>query len=239
MVEPAPRFEAVKIPLDEPVNELDSVSGVLGIPEWWPTGSRVGIVISHEAARNLSDPLLEALQRGLTERKYLSLRFNFPFGESGKRRPDPEPVLQRTFRAATALLGRDPTAAPAHLFVGGAGIGGQVAAQIAAGRARVDGVFLLGYPLHSRDDPTRNVQTDALFRIVSPLLFIQGTRDRHCDLEALRQTLARVGAPTTMHVVEEADQYFGVPKRSGRGLDDVVQEMLDALDSWCQRVLGA
>lgn len=228
----------MKIPLEESAQGLDAVTGILGVPEWWPTGSRVGVILAHGAARDLSDPLLEALQRGLTERKFLTLRFNFPFGEAKKRRPDPEPVLQRTLRSAFAVLGRDPTAAPAHLFIGGIGIGGQVAALEASGRQRVDGVFALGYPLHSRDDPTKNVRADALFRIVSPLLFVQGTRDRHCDLEALRQTLSRVGAPTALHVVQDADQHFEVPKRSGRTLEDVVAEILDALESWFQRVVS-
>lgn len=238
MVEPSARFEQVRIPLEEPVHGVESVSGVLGIPEWWPTGSRVGVVLAHGTARDLHDPVVEVLQRGLTERKYLSVRFNFPFAEAKKKRPDAAAVLERTFRSAIALLGRDPTAAPAHLFVGGMGLGGQVAAQVATARLRVEGAFFLAYPLHSRDDPEKNVRADALFRIVSPMLFVQGTRDRHCDLPTLRRTLARVGAPTMLHVVEGADQHLEVPKRAGRDLEDVLREVLDTLDTWFQRVLG-
>ncbi len=238
MVEPSARFEEVRIPLGEPIHGLEAVSGVLGIPEWWPTGSRIGVVLAHGAARDLSDPLVEALHRGLTERKYLSLRFNFPFAELKKRRPDALPLLERAFRSALTVLGRDPTASPAHLFVGGTGIGAHVAAQVAAGRARVDGMFALGYPLHSRDDPEKNLHADALYRIVCPLLFVQGTRDRYCDLDTLRRTLGRVGAPTALHVVQDADEHFRIPKRSGRSPEEVVQEILDALEGWSTRVLG-
>jgi predicted alpha/beta-hydrolase family hydrolase len=135
------------------------------------------------------------------------------------------------------VLGRDPTAAPAHLFVGGVGLGAHVAAQVAA-RLRVNGVFLIGYPLHSRDAPDRNVKADALYRLVAPLLFVQGTRDRNCDLGALRSTLTRVGTLKTLHVVEEADGAMAVPKRSGRTPEDVGRELLDALDSWFHQVVG-
>ncbi|MDJ0865806.1 MAG: alpha/beta hydrolase [Myxococcota bacterium] len=238
MVEPSARFEEVRIPLEESVRDLDTVSGVLGVPEWWPTGSRIGLVLAHGSARDMDDPVIEALHRGLTERKYLTLRFNFPFAESKKKRPDALPVLERTCRSAVATLGRDPTAAPAHLFVGGIGLGGMVAAQAAAARLRVDGVFMLGYPLHGRDDPTKSLRADPLFRLVSPMLFVQGTRDRHCDLDTLRTTLQRVGAPKTLQVVQEADATFTVPKRSGRTPEDVLQEVLEAIDRWCRRVLG-
>jgi hypothetical protein len=112
-----------------------------------------------------------------------------------------------------------------------------VAAQAAA-RLRVNGVFLIGYPLHGRDAPTRILRADVLFRVVAPMLFVQGTRDRTCDLDALRRTLTRVGAPKTLHVVAEADASMSVPRRSGRTPEQVLRELLDALDSWCQQVIG-
>ena len=237
-MEPTARFEEIRIPLEEPQHELSAVSGVLGVPEWWPTGSRIGVVLAHGAGRDMNDPLVAVLHRGLTERKALTLRFNFSYAEAKRPRPDPVHVLERTFRQAVAVLGRDSTAAPAHLFVGGIGLGALVAAQAAA-RLRVNGVFLIGYPLHTRDQPTKNVKADALYRLVSPLLFIQGTRDRHCDLDALRSTLTRVGTLKTLHVVEEADGAMTVPKRSGRPADDVARELLDALDSWFHQVVSS
>lgn len=236
-MEPTARFEEVRIPLEEPQHGLAEVSGVLGVPEWWPTGSRIGVVLAHGSGRDMDDPLVAGLHRGLTERRTLTLRFNFPFAEAKRPRPDPAFVLERCFRQAVAVLGRDPTAAPAHLFIGGIGLGAQVAAQLAA-RVRVNGVFLIGYPLHSRDQPTRNVRADALYRLVSPLLFVQGTRDRTCDLDALRATLTRVGTLKTLHVVEEADHVMAVPKRSGRSAEDVTRELLDALDSWFHQVVS-
>lgn len=239
MVEPSARFQEVQIPLDETVDGVAAVSGVLGVPEWWPTGSRVGVVLAHASGRSMQEPLVEGIQRGLTERKYLALRFNFPFAEAGKSRADAMPVLESAFRHAVAVLSRDPSASPAHLFVGGIGLGAQVAVRAAATRLRVDGVFALGYPLHARDEPTKHVRAEPLYRLVAPILFVQGSRDRNCDLEALHRTLTRVGVPKTLHVISEADNMLAVSRRSGRPAEDVHREVLDAVDIWMRGVLGA
>jgi predicted alpha/beta-hydrolase family hydrolase len=236
VVEPSARFEDVKIQLPDPVHGLSEVSGVLGVPRWWPTGARVSIVLAHGAGTNSADPLVEHLHRELTERRYLTLRFNFPFAEAKKRRPDPMQVLRRTFRAAIGALARDPTAAPAHLFLGGVGLGAQVAAEIAGARVRVDGLFLLGFPLHPANKP-EEVKADELFRVVSPVLFAQGSRDKRCAVDVLRRTLLRVGAPTTLHVMDDADQNFKVLKKSGRAPEEVREELMGLIDGWISKVL--
>ncbi len=236
MVAPSARFEQLTIPLPDPVYGLEEVSAVLGIPRWWPTGSRVSVVLAHDRNADLSEPLIEDLHRELTERRYLCLRFNFAFAEAKKRRPDSMLVLRRTLRAAVGALSRDPTAAPAHLFIGGKGLGAQIAAEVAATRVRVDGLFFLGFPLHPRGKPDE-VQAEQLFRVVCPMLFLQGTRDRSCDLDALQRTLTRVGAPTALHVSQDADQHFKVLKRSGRTEDEVRDELVGSVDSWIQKAL--
>ena len=160
---------------------LEHVSAVLGIPRWWPTGARVGLILAHGARTSFADPLVEHLHRELTERRFLCLRFNFPFAEARgagarPRRLDSPTVLRRCFRAAVGALARDPTASPAHLFLAGVGLGAQVAADLSISRLRADGLVLLGYPLHPAGKPEKT-QAEQLYRVVSPMLFVQGTRD--------------------------------------------------------------
>jgi hypothetical protein len=236
VVEPSARFEEIKIPLADPVHGLEGVSAVLGIPRWWPTGARVAVVFAHGAGGDMNEPALEALHRELTERRYLSLRFNFPFAEAGKRRPDEMSMLRRTLRNAVGLLTRDPTAAPAHLFLVGKGLGAQVVADLSISRVRADGLILMGYPLHAASKPDE-LQAEQLYRVVAPLLFVQGTRDRYCDVDALKRVLTRVGAPTRLQVVEDGDQNFKVLKKSGRTEEQVNQEILTASDSFIEQVL--
>jgi hypothetical protein len=236
VVEPSARYEEIQIPLPEPVHGLESVSAVVGIPRWWPTGARVSVVLGHGSGRDMHDPVVESLMRDLTERRYLTLRFNFPFAEAKKRRTDSMRVLRRTLQAAIGMFASDPTAAPAHLFLGGKGIGGTVAAELAATRMRVDGLFFLGYPLHAPGKP-ESPQADNLYRLISPMHFVQGTRDRSCDLDLLRRTLTRVGAPTTLQVLQEADSHFKVLKKSERTEEQVRAEVLEGLDNWITRIL--
>jgi predicted alpha/beta-hydrolase family hydrolase len=234
VIEPSAKFEDIKIPLREPVHGLNEVSGVLGIPEWWPTGQRVAVVIAHSANTRYDEPLIEFLHRELTERRLLTLRFNFPFAEAGKRATaDSEEVLEAAFRAAIAELGRDPTAAPAHLFLGGLGLGGKVAAAMATAPLRLDGLFFLGYPLHPQNKPEK-ADAEHLYRIIAPMLFVQGMRDRACDTELLRTALQRVGAPTRLHLVEEADSNLRVTKKSGIDPAAVHAAVLESLSSWIQ-----
>ena len=236
MSDASPQFEEVKIPLPDRLHNLDSVPGVLGVPEWWPTGSRVAVVLAR--ASGDEDPLIDSLQRELTAKKVLTLTFPMPYMVARKRNPDDMRFLKRTYQAAVALLGQDPSAAPAHVFIGGKNAGAMVAAQAATTRMRIEGLFLLGYPLHKQDDPS-DPRSDQLYRAITPMLFVQGRRDRHCDLATLRTTLSRVGAPVQLHVVEEGDHQLRVPKKSGRSPEQVHREVLGALESWMKKTLGS
>ena len=112
-----------------------------------------------------------------------------------------------------------------------------MAAEVAIDRLRIEGLFFLGYPLHALGKP-ETVQAENLYRIISPMLFLQGTRDRCCEEEVLRKTLLRIGAPTALHMVDEADNRFRVLKKSTRTTDEVHEEVeLDpegtrALKAW-------
>jgi len=237
VVETSARFEELRIPLSDPVHGLPGVSAVLGTPRWWPTGARVGVVLAHDSGSSLADPLLVHLHQQLTEHRCLSLRFNFPFAEAGKRRPDPPQVLRRSLRAAVEVLLRDPAGSPANLFLLGMGLGGRAAADLAAARLRVDGLVFLGFPLHLPDRP-ETAQAEQLFRAVSPILFVQGDRDRRCDIPTLQRLLGRVGAPTALHTTHEADHQFRVLKKSGRTADEIRGEVFAVVESWIQKVAG-
>lgn len=234
-MEPTAQFEELDIPLAEPIHGRETVRGVLGIPEWWPTGERVAVVIAHSATGNHEDPLVKVLASNLAEGGYLTLRFNFAFAEAGKRAASDQPVQrERCYRAALNALGRDPSALPARLIVGGVGLGARASAELVANRLRVDGLFLLGFPLHPQDKPDKS-DPEVLYRATSPMLCVQGTRDRRCDGKALRASLRRVGAPIEIYDVEDADSNFHVSKKSGRTQEEVQTEVSGVLASWIAR----
>lgn len=227
------KLESLQIPVTP---EL-SVSGAVGIPQWWPTGRRVGVVLAHDSSGSFEDELVVRVHHALAERGFLTLRFNFPYAQQGRRRPDGAPALERAYRAATASLLRDPQNAPARLVLGGVGLGGRVAAQIVAQGLKADGLLFLSYPLHPAGKPARQ-RADALFRIICPMLFVQGTRDPTCRLDRLRLLLRRIGATTYLHVVEDGDHGFRLTKRNTRPAEEVEQEVVGAVDTFIRVVAG-
>ena len=227
------RVEAIQIPVTPEI----SVSGNVGIPAWWPSGHRVGIVLGHDTGSDMDQAFLSALHVRLVQRGYLTLRFNFPFAEQKKKRPDPSPLLEGTFRAAITSLVRDPQIAPARLFFGGMGLGARVATQVVASGQTADGIVCLGFPLHPSGKPNQQ-KADALFRIICPVLFVQGSRDPYCRIDRLEALRRRIGAPTSLHVVQDADHGFGLIKRTARTPEEVMEEALTTLDGFVQKALG-
>ena len=140
-----PRFRDLQLQVTP---ELE-VSANLGLPEWWPSGSRVGLILAHDVGSDMDGEVVTCLQRELVDRGVLTMRFNFPFAEAGRKRPDPDALLDRAYRAAVASLLSDPQNAPGRLVFGGLGLGSRVAAQTVAHGAKADALVCLGYPLHA------------------------------------------------------------------------------------------
>lgn len=198
------RFQQVRIALSEPLDGVDSLTAEIGVPEWWPTGTRVAVAIAHGDG-DMDDPLVTSLHRSLANRRFFTVRFNFPFAEAGRDIGNTPPeVLDKAFRAALSVLGRDPTSSPSQIFLGGTGIGALSAARLAASRFPVDGLFFLGYPLHAVGEPLRP-EAELLYRLIPSMLFVQGTADPQCELDTLRRCLSRVGTPTSLRILQDAD----------------------------------
>ncbi len=215
-----------------------SVAGVQGIPAWWPSGHRVGVVIAHDTPEGMEHEAVVALHQGLAERGFLTLRFNFPFVEQGKKRPDPVPILERTYRAAVTSLLQDPQTGPARLILAGFGLGATTAAQVVSQGMIADGVVSLGFPLHPSGKPNQ-LRAEPLFRIISPMLFVQGSRDAYCRVDRLEGVLRRVGAPTKLQVIEDADHEFGLIRRTNRTIEEIRTETLNAVEAFVRQATGS
>ncbi|MCP4005145.1 MAG: hypothetical protein GY725_13200 [bacterium] len=214
-----------------------SVTGNVGTPEWWPSGQRVGLILAHDTVGGMDLPELMSLQRSMAERGLLTLRFNFPFAELSKKRPDAAEILERTFRVALSSLMLDPENAPARLVVGGIGLGARVAANVVSQGLKVDGLACLGFPLHPAGKPNQQ-KVDSLYRIICPMLFVQGSRDTHCRVDRLETLLRKIGAPTRLHVVSDAGQGLSLIKRTHRTHEEVLGEVTGVLDTFIQTVMG-
>ena len=215
-----------------------SVQSSIGIPEWWPSGHRAGVVLAHDTGTDMNHPFLLELQESLTEKGFLNIRFNFPFAEDGKKRPDPSAILERCYKTAIQALLRNPEEAPALLIFGGVGLGGRVASQVIASGTKADGLFCISYPLHPAGKPSQQ-KNEALFRIICPILFAQGSRDSHCRVDRLQLLQRRIGAPTQIVVIEDADHELNPVRRSQRTAEDLRGETRAAVEGFLRKTAQA
>jgi uncharacterized protein len=209
----------------------DNVSGVVAFPDQHVAGRVAAVVLAHGAGNDMNSPLLVSVQHGLARAGWVVVRFNFPYKERGGRAPDPTAVLESCYRSVVAGVRADPELRPPKLVIGGKSMGGRMATHLAAAGAAVDGVLLLGYPLHPAGKP-QQLRVEHLPRIRVPMLFLAGTRDPLCDLDLLRQHLQVCPAPITIHVIEGGDHSFRVPKRTGRSDEQIEREIVDTAAAW-------
>ena len=200
-----------------------------------PPAARWLLLLAHGAGAGMRHPFLERTAEELATRQVATLRYQFPYMEAGRKRPDYQPKLLATVRAAVAEARRVAPELP--LFAGGKSMGGRMTSLAAAKAPLPDvvGLVFLGFPLHApgREGAER---AEHLAAVGVPMLFLQGTRDALCDLELLRASLAKYGGRATLHVVEHADHSFDVPRSSGRTKADVRAELLDRVLAWLQHV---
>lgn len=230
--------ERLRIPLTPPQAVRDT-SAVL----WSPARDSGGaaVVLAPGAGTDLCNALLLAVGRGLAARGTPVAVFNFGYTEGGRRRPDPGPRLEQAFRDVIGFF-RERIGGNRPLLLGGRSMGGRIASQVAADGETSAGLILLGYPLHPRQPapggvpaqvPEDHLRTRHWPHLAVPTLFVQGDRDRLCELDLLRREQARhLLSRSELHIVAGADHGFAVRKRDGRTPVDVVEEVVKTVGDW-------
>lgn len=203
-----------------------------------PVPARALLVLAHGAGAGMEHPSMQLIAAGLADRGVATLRYQFPYMERKSRRPDPPPLCHATVRAAVAEATRLAPDLP--LIAGGRSFGGRMTsqAQALAPLSRVRGLLFLAFPLHPAGRPGTE-RAAHLQEVGVPMLFIQGTRDELAEITLLRPLVESMGARATLHALEDADHSFHVPARSGRKDDDVREDLLDAVCTWLDRLLGS
>lgn len=155
---------------------------------------------------------------------------DYPYRLEGRRAPDRLPVLVAAHREA---LRRARSAHGGPVFLAGKSMGGRVGCHVAL-EERVDGIVTFGYPLQAAG--TGKLRDEVLVALAVPILFIQGTRDPLCPLDALAGVRARMNVENHLHLVEGGDHSLLVRKselsKHGNTQADVDRAILAAIEAF-------
>src|ERR1700726_3107032 len=83
-------------PLSIAIDNEVHVSGLLHVP----VDARACLVLAHGAGAGMNHPFLADMARGLGQRRIATLRYQFPYMDQGKKRPDNPPRAYAAVRAA-------------------------------------------------------------------------------------------------------------------------------------------
>jgi predicted alpha/beta-hydrolase family hydrolase len=217
-----------------PVEDNAEVAGILSVPSGYQAGAGTGVIIAHGAGNDMNHPLLVHLSQGLTTAGYLTLRFNFLYREKGKKAPDRQDVLVKTWQSVHRYLRDQREYSPRTIVAAGKSMGGRVAAQMTAeGLLPVAGLVFLGYPLHPPGKKEK-LKDEHFQNITVPLLFFAGTRDSLCDLGILKEVIGRLPAPCELEIIEGGDHSFRVPKSMATSEEEVHQRLLVKTLEWIE-----
>jgi predicted alpha/beta-hydrolase family hydrolase len=215
------------------VSDAVCVSGLLQNPPQ----ARACYVLAHGAGAGMNHPFMTAVAAELARRDIATLRYQFPYMDSGARRPDPPQLAHATVRAAVAAALSFVSTLP--LIAGGKSFGGRMTsqAQSKGPLQGVRGLAFLGFPLHPTGRPSQDRATH-LFDVQIPMLFLQGTRDTLASLDQIEPLCKKLGRRATLKLFADADHSFHVPTRTGQKDAKVLGDVIDAFAAWLDGVIA-
>ncbi|HET6779316.1 MAG TPA: alpha/beta family hydrolase [Gemmatimonadales bacterium] len=221
----------LRLPISDSIGEVAAF--LLRPPDAW-----LLYVLAHGAGAGMRHQFLEQISASLAARGVATFRYQFPYMESGRGRPDAPSLLEATVRAAVTRAGEIVPELP--VIAGGKSLGGRMTSSAAAAEPldRVRGLAFLGFPLHPPGQPG-TLRAEHLHQVNAPMLFLQGTRDAFARLDLITEVCRGLERRATLRVIEGADHSFGVLKRSGRTPGQVHEELAGAIADWARALAGA
>jgi len=179
----------------------------------------------------MDSEFMNAIAERVTAAGIQVIRFEFEYmakrRQDGRRRgPDRAPRLITRFQEVLGEVG------PANeVVVGGKSMGGRIASMI-ADEASVAAVLCLGYPFHPPGKPEQ-LRTAHLEALQTPMLIVQGTRDRF----GTREEVSAYPLSKTIELawMEDGDHSFKPRKQSGRTLDQNLDDAARAAAAFIRR----
>lgn len=211
---------AYKIAVSDSIGEVSAIMNVA--TDAWCT-----MTMAHGAGAGMAHPFMSSLAGELANRGVNTLRFNFPFTEAKKKRPDFPPVAEKTIEAVIGFTRAQLVALP--LFVSGKSFGGRMSSQCLSKHPEtaVKGLVFFGFPLHPANQPAVT-RAAHLGSVKVPMLFLQGTRDALARLDLIQEVCESLQL-AELQTIEGSDHAFMQGKKS------FVPELAERAEQWLKR----
>lgn len=187
------------------------------------------ISLAHGAGAGMNHAFMVSLADALAQVSIASLRFNFPFTEIGRKRPDTPKVAQEAIAAAIAKAHELSATLP--VFAAGKSFGGRMSSQYLSDNPEspVKGIIFYGFPLHAAGKPSTD-RADHLKKVKVPMLFLQGSRDALANFDLIESVCSQLKEATLVKI-EGADHSFKA------GKINTIQLLANATNDWVEKIL--
>lgn len=202
---------------------IGTVSAEIFIPE----KSKCMMTLAHGAGAGMSHPFMITLSQLLAEEGIGTMRFNFPFMENKKGRPDTPAVAHQAIETAITKAKKLFPSFP--LFVSGKSFGGRMSSQYLSADPdkTIKGIIFYGFPLHPPGKPSVE-RAEHLSHIKTPMLFLQGTRDELATWKLIQKVCSSLSSADLVKI-EGANHAFKAGKR------DILKELAVATNDWVEK----
>ena len=198
-----------------------------------PSHARRLLVLAHGAGAGMHHSFMEGVANALADNGVATFRYQFPYMQQQRKRPDPPALLTATVRAAVMAASEAVPGLP--LFAGGKSLGGRMTSLTLSAdpeiASKIRGLVFFGFPLHPAGRPG-TTRAEHLARVHVPMLFLQGTRDALAELTLLKPFCDALAPLATVHVVEGADHSFRMLKRAEKTDAEVLSELARSVAAW-------
>lgn len=214
-------MKSLKIKISE---NIGSISAIL----MEPPKMKALVVLAHGAGAGMNHKFMIELSDALTAKGIGTLRYNFPYMENGKKRPDIPAVATKTVELV--LMKAYELYPKVKIFGAGKSFGGRMTSQCLSKTPLdfVKGLIFYGFPLHPAGAPALD-RADHLKQVPVPMLFLQGTRDALAELSLIKQATGNL-KKSSLHLFEGADHSF----KSGK--KEFIPELTEATKTWIDQV---
>ena len=187
------------------------------------------MTLAHGAGAGMHHVFMITLAKALAESGIATLRFNFPFMENKKGRPDSPAVAHQAIAAAIDKAKKLFPKLP--VFVAGKSFGGRMTSQYMSTSHddSVTGIIFYGFPLHPPGKPSIE-RAEHLKEVKTHMLFLQGSRDEFATLKLITKVCSSLPLAELI-TIEGANHGFKPGKQ------DTMKQLVTLTNDWIDKML--